>query len=290
MLQIKSNLAKMVTARYCDSSINVLSVDPFRPNVARLTGIEIDTITQLCVALEECLEMTVAAFGKSPQTHGDIVMKLNDITQRSEAILDKLHVPRGDVSSTRGRIGVWRKTAMILDIGVISYCGAHIERFDETYLVEDLNAAKITAAWTYIVDGSEGIMLRRRSLRCLDEFLGSHQVWTFQSQFSWEDDQPLYLLTTIEEFADIWGPVWAAKQTEDSNTIVKYSTGSGSIIPWSHDSSNLVAEGDEVLCHWIRLGDTEGKLKTALQPDARLLIGASTEVEKRYVCTTNLFP
>ena len=281
MLQIKSNLAMMVAARYCNSSINILSVDRLRPSVARLTNFDIDAITHLCAMFEVCLQMIVATIERDSRTHADIVMKIDDITRHSEDILDKLCLPKGHTLSQSGKVGMWRKAVLILDIGIISYCGAHLERFDESHLNEDLNFAKITPAWTYVVDGTEGIMLRRRSLSCLGEFLGSHRVWMFQSNLSWEDDQPLYLSTTIEEFADIWGPVWAAKETEDSNTVIKYSTGSGSIFPWPRGDSNPQTNDNEILCHWVRFGDDEKKSKSALQPGARLLIGASTELEKR---------
>ncbi|KAF2492794.1 hypothetical protein BU16DRAFT_90968 [Lophium mytilinum] len=283
MLQIKSNLAKMVASRYCDTSISVLSVDRHRPGVARLTRIEIDKIAHLGAVFEESLEMIISKLGQSHKVPPELVKKLKDITRRCENILDRLRLPKGNSISRSGQVGMWRKVAMVLDISIISYCGAHIERFDANYLGEDLDFAKITAAWTYVVDGSEGIMIRRRSLSCLDGFLGSHKVWTFQSSLLWDDNQPLYLSTTIDDFADIWGPVWAAKQTEDSDSVIKYDTGSGSIVHWYGDQTAPEVEENEVPSHWIPRGEKEANSKVAgaIEPGARLLIGASTEIEKR---------
>lgn len=277
ILQVKCNIKSMKSAQYCRSSINLLSVSRFRPKVAKLVHIAIDEISQLHESFENALKEVAIIVEKSksryPAQIGDV---LKDITRQCDNLLDRLNLPKG--TSIAGR---WRKAVLILDIGLVSYCGAHIERFDHHFLGEDLDLAKITAAWTYITDGSEGIMLRRRSLRCLDGFLGSHKVWVFQSQFLWEDNAPLYLSTTMEEFSDIWGPVWAIKKTEDSSTILKYDAGPGSIISWPTEATTPGLEENEVFCHWVALGEKEVKQPVALRQGMKLLIGAATEIEKK---------
>lgn len=277
MIQVKSNIQRMTSAQYCNSSINLLSVNRLRSNIARLVHVGIDEISQLHDSFENALK-EVASIVKKPKSRypAQVGALLEGITSQCDNLLDRLGLPKGT-----GVAGRWRKACLILDIGIISYCGAHIERFDHQFLGEDLDLAKITAAWTYVTDGSEGIMLRRRSLRCLDGFLSSHKVWVLQSQLLWEDNAPLYLSTTIEEFSDIWGPVWAIKKTEGSNTILKYDAGPGSILSWPVEAVTPKLEENEVFCHWVAIGEKETKQPVALRQGMKLLIGAATEIEKK---------
>ena len=277
MIQVKSNIQRMTSAQYCNSSINLLSVNRLRSNVAKLVHVEIDEIFQLHDSFENALK-EVASIVENPKSRYPAQVRnlLEDITSQCDNLLDRLGLPKGT-----GVAGRWRKACLILDIGIVSYCGAHIERFDHQFLGEDLDLAKITAAWTHVTDGSEGIMLRRRSLRCLDGFLGSHKVWVFQSQLLWEDNAPLYLSTTIEEFSDIWGPVWAIKRTKESNTILKYDAGPGSILSWPVEAVTPKLEENEVFCHWVAIGEKETKQPVALRRGMKLLIGAATKIEKK---------
>ncbi|KAF1988769.1 hypothetical protein K402DRAFT_391471 [Aulographum hederae CBS 113979] len=277
MLAIVSNLERMIRKRYSASSINALGIDPHRPNVARLVQISNDSIFKLHEAFESAIELVVASIESQDQTRSkDLRDAAQEISRLCDSILFDLGLPKSSKD-----VGEWRKALLALDLAMISYSGAHIERFDHRILGEDLDLAKITAAWTYITDGSEGVMFRRRSLRCLDKFLGGHQVWVLQPQSLWKDNSELYLSTNIEELHDIWGPIWAIKPSEESEEILRYNTGMGDIYAWPTDASTPSLEKDETFCHWIALDESQKEMKAKLVFRSRLLIGASTVVEQK---------
>jgi len=76
-------------------------------------------------------------------------------------------------------------------------------------------------------------------------------------------------------------PVWAIKETEDSNTILKYDAGPGSILSWPVEVVTPKLEENEVFCHWVALDEKETKQLVALRQGMKLLIGAATEIEKK---------
>ncbi|KAF4625997.1 hypothetical protein G7Y89_g12163 [Cudoniella acicularis] len=65
-------------------------------------------------------------------------------------------------------------------------------------------------------------------------------------------ESPLYFSTRIEEFADIWGPVWRVNEDTDKNLVRHYDVLNGCIVPWPYDAEiHPKLAKDERLCHWI---------------------------------------
>ncbi|KAL9064524.1 MAG: hypothetical protein Q9157_007798 [Trypethelium eluteriae] len=275
MLAIVSNIERMKNARFCQNSINVLTVDKARPQVARLTEIQLDLIFRLYEAIEIAMsKIARVARAGNFRIGPDAWKHLQSITTECENLLVKLKLP-----PAQAQVSIWRKAIMVLDLAVVSYCGAHTERFDEKFLDEDLDLAKITTAWSYDRICADGIMIRRRQLCCLDGFLGDRPVWVLQSQALWADSRDLYLSTDINQFADIWGPIWAVKPSEGSDMIVKYNAGPGSILACVANRDSPPIEDGEVLCHWYRHDEEPDRASFDLLTGSRLLIGASTIVE-----------
>ena len=276
MLATMSNIERMKAARFCQTSINVLTVNQARPQVAHLINLEVESIYRLHNLFEKAVERVARISGDGGFEHDARIRKYaQSINDECENLILKLKLP-----PAREQVSSWRKTLMVLDLAVVSYCGAHTERFDEKFLEENLDLAKITTAWTYDRTCIEGIMLRRRQLLCLDGFLGGRAVWVFQSQALWEDSQDLYLSAQIDQFADIWGPLWSVKSSHESNVILKLNAGPGSILPCSpvHGSPRL--EDGEVLCHWFQHDEEPYEVLADLFLESRMLIGASTIVEQ----------
>lgn len=103
------------------------------------------------------------------------------------------------------------------------------------------------------------VLCRRRSLACLDGFLQRQEVWVFYSSSLLEitigalDDvveRPISLLTTIDKFAGVWGPVFAVKTSgEEENGILQYNAGNGVIRPFANAETGGRFKG-AVACHW----------------------------------------
>ncbi|EON65621.1 hypothetical protein W97_04860 [Coniosporium apollinis CBS 100218] len=273
------NIRRMRNAHYCNEAFNVLTVSRTRRGVATLVRFDVNNLERLHSAFMDAL---VALTSELERPQPKWTARLEELTQGISRTCGQF-MDRLDLAKSTDEVGEWRKTIFVLDLAVVSYCGAHIERFDLSHFGEDLDRAKIAAALTYITDGSEGIMLRRRTLRCLDAFLGGRRVWVLQSQALWEDDAELYLSTGIADFADIWGPVWGVKKKENSTGILRYNAGPGSILPWPADATTPLAPGEE-FCHWVGLDDPQNRSDRSLHENAKLLIGApssSTVTEQK---------
>ena len=278
MLAVVSNIERMKVARFCQKSINVLTIDKARPQVAQLIGLSLDSIIRMHKMFEAAAEDIAQTADTGDFMLGPKTQKIIQcITSECRNLLIKLKLPPAEA-----QVSVWRKAILVLDLAVVSYCGAHIERFDEKFLAENLDFAKITTAWTYDRTCVEGIMLRRRQLRCLDGFLGGQRVWVLQSQALWNDHQDLYLSSDIDQLADIWGPLWSVKSSQDSDDILRYDAGPGSILPCATGKNMPPLANGEVLCHWFRHDDEPDDVPTGrLLSSSRLLIGASTIVEQK---------
>lgn len=100
-------------------------------------------------------------------------------------------------------------------------------------------------------DYTQSIILQQCHLQCLDSFHNGQPVWAFTSS-QWVNEQPLHLTTTMETFADIWGPLWKGKDPEDPtlNLFSSYVVGGGVIVPWQPDEPCQLLDAGEVLCHW----------------------------------------
>ncbi|KAI9681904.1 MAG: hypothetical protein M1822_006981 [Bathelium mastoideum] len=276
MLAVISNIERMKAARFCQKSINVLTVNQARPQVARLVDLSFDAILRLHKALETAVEKIAdVATSQDFQIGPKLNRTVQKVDSECDGLLLKLRLP-----AAQTQVSAWRKAIMILDLAVVSYCGAHIERFDEKFLAEDLDLAKITTAWSYDRLCTEGIMLRRRRLRCLDGFLGGQQVWVLQSQALWQDSRDLYLSAEMDQFADIWGPVWAVRPSEDSDLVLKFNAGPGSISPLPVSQDSPPTEEGEIFCHWFRHDDEPVEPLSGMPSRSRLLIGAGSVVEQ----------
>ncbi len=282
MLAVVSNIERLKRAQFCIDSINVLVLDPCRHHVAKLVGIEVSRIMSLHQSFEGALESILSRLTTNRIQESKIEELTQMLSRQSIDLLRHLGLPAGDST-----VGQWRKAVLVLDLAIVSYSGAHIERFDQRFLSgEDLDFAKITSAWSYDTLCREGIILRRRSLCCLQRFLGVHRIWILQAQSRWEDDEDLYLSTSVEQFADIWGPTWEVKDAEDSDKVIKYNAGIGAIVPWQADKDTPLADG-EAFCHWLSPGEAAGRSSGFLNSGARLLIGAPTVIEHKYDTSSN---
>jgi hypothetical protein len=148
-----------------------------------------------------------------------------------------------DLSNIDGR-ELYRLTVLVLDLGLVAYVESHGSRFG-LHVGSNIDRVDIlTRKQFWLVTCS----LER--LACLNGFLNT-PVWVFKInriQFPHESEG-LSILTCMDAFADIWGPVWAipAEQKSSSNHIKQYNLSRGCIRRTENELS--VVEG-AVVCHW----------------------------------------
>lgn len=268
MQSIYRNLTRMQDAKYCTDSINFLLQDPDRPCVARLVPVQVDKIRSffgnilgiLWVDHAE-LETPCLDFLRSlDSSFGDKI--------RSGVMMRGSQAPALNLQEHIGII-LARITIQLLDIAIASFSGVHIE----SLLVEQDQGSE-----TSRITIAPGLQLRQRGLRCLAKYL-ERPVWVVEINPNTEiipTSEPLYLSTTIEDFASIWGPVWPVCD-QISKEVIWYNVGLGSIVRWQRVDNEPEPAEDEVSCHWERLRQVRKEDCTIPQDRRRLLIGGMSD-------------
>jgi hypothetical protein len=292
------NLMRLKIHGFCGNHISLIVIDPNRPDqVAKLLPLLHSDVRRLAIAFHHAAHACV-------DPNEEFRAELLGLSKECGDFLDLLGLSswaRSDYESQSEDFGsdsaiwLWYSIVHTLDFAVLSYSGAHIEDFDETYLGAPRDAFEIPGPF-FIPDKDEksqsekppspGICLRRRSLQCLDKFL-HRKVWVFHLEAEAQNHDTLYLQTRIETFADVWGPLWKSIRKSKQDEIHELNVGNGTILPWPHNQLQgqpIITSKDEVYCHWISWREPlanrkllqKGLVKRHLHMQDILLIGAST--------------
>jgi hypothetical protein len=91
-------------------------------------------------------------------------------------------------------------TCRALDLGVVSYAGAYIERFDKRMFTQEIDCFRVDTSQP-LSSPIYSVGMRRRKFACLDTFLGGKKVWVLHLQETGKQNSfervnsPLFLLT-----------------------------------------------------------------------------------------------
>ncbi|KAL8834877.1 MAG: hypothetical protein Q9176_007242 [Flavoplaca citrina] len=140
----------------------------------------------------------------------------------------------------------------IIDFVVLTFAKGHFGPFDAEPLASTGGVFSLHGPPSDV-----GVLVHRLPLRCLSKMLGDQYVWVFEQATTPSSCEPLYLRTTMETFADVWGPVWTIHSTEEPDSIERYAVGGGSVLPLKSflDEDHLLRTGDR-LCHWLSRDET----------------------------------
>lgn len=283
MQKVCENINRMKTCGFCSGFISILVMSFDRKDVVHLNHLDTAVIRDLFDLSRSCfLEV------KKDSTK----LELSDLEQKIregfEHVLKQLGLK--DLGFLHGPFtsSEWNRVviamANLIDIIVLLYCSAHLERFDQKYLQMSLEGLKIHFGRPEI----QYIVFKRRSLACLDNYLGHQQVWVLQllrglelDHFLGIDEKNTRLSVSahIEDLADIWGPLLPVK-IDGFPGIVAFQAGAGVLVPWPNGTA--AREDDERYYHWTEDLDELGENLTesaypAFLPDShkkqRLLIG-----------------
>lgn len=259
---------------YCGEFVSLIVADTKRTNVATLTCITLSdivaTTSQIKVALTSldvsdsqaaivCCEAFLTRLGSAPKS---------ELVNQAQHGVKGFHHQWRSSHDAHHAVILSRIVLQILDLAILSYCGAHLEPLHP-------NFPCISGVPRLLL--APGLSLTQQKLRCLGQLLQS-PVWVFDIGGAVKiqsDSDGLWLSTTIEAFADVWGPAWPVAEPEQPYTIARIDVGQGSIIGWKRAPDEPDTTGDEVFCHWISAFDsrpTELCVGGELQ-SKRLLIG-----------------
>ena len=256
---------------------NSLTVELSQRRVAQAVQVSIPAVLDLGAAFESTLrrticEIVVLPFGEvDEETVASTVQEQdleNELTELCERMLADMGLAKVQLSLNSVQVGtIWPSVIQLLQIGVLSYAGAHIQQFDLDRIGSVTTSFSFPLKITYYDEGlraisskhpspQSGFQLRRRQLQCLDKFLGGVRPWIFHQWFEDEGDERLYLATTIHSLTDLWGPSW---RVDEGDKILRCDIGNGVLVPRPNDSDiqlRCALNGtSEVLCHWLPFHD-----------------------------------
>jgi hypothetical protein len=189
---------------------SILTKDPIL-NVARLTQISRKQLD----ALEGGIKMSINRIAAGGTTFLAIESALVEVIAPELATLQAdigLTIATRDDTDLPTILATLKMIVLVLDLALVSYVGSHGTPFHSMYGITDNNDILIPSN----ADNIRSVLVTQQSLACLDGFVGHTQVWTFQAVISnmtaprsrtKTDPHQLQVLTRIETFADVWGPV-----------------------------------------------------------------------------------
>jgi serine/threonine protein kinase len=296
------NAAKMRNAYFSRDEISILVLDRHRKNVARLVPVLLSKLRPIAETFDAMVKHSVYKHSAQIDDMMDNDPPLNysrflewadfDLGKalpvlenlRAQLWHDLCLATNGYVTpktavSLEEQNRAWNMILCALDLGIVSYVGAHIEPFHKNYFNQSDMSFRVGQPFgqSEAIDISRPVF-RQRHLQCLGSFLREKPVWVLHPDDNQEDCK-LSVSTCAEVFSDIWGPMWKTFNDSNPNEISKYSVGNGIILRWpSNIVDDLVVNDNEVLCHWV----PDDKAKAALEScsyktmtaDSFLLIGA----------------
>ena len=258
------NLQRLQIEGFCVQKFSMLMIDPCRDDVVRLLPIDFQQILQLLIETDSVLRKVAALAQRAPLTTSLAQVLLEQASGEQENLL--LSVPYcstflstlglalaspADTSTNPSILAVMRLVVHTLDLAVASYAGAHLSRFDEEYLGEEIDTLDVLRPFTSRHNSQvPSIKLSRCQLQCLDSFHNSKPLWVFSSS-NWIPRSHLFLSTKIEDFADIWGPLWKVVDPKANGLYTRYVVGNGSIYKYKPERATPRIFENESLCHWI---------------------------------------
>ncbi|KAF4633390.1 hypothetical protein G7Y89_g4731 [Cudoniella acicularis] len=266
------NISTLRSKGFNNTHFSTLVHDRSRSNVANLLTIPFDRVGNLAEKFDETLDCIWKKIGspwyrsrpKDPSLWaGEAGYHRKFLSFKCADILYSLGLfEPWDIYETWPPREPWKCSVQVLDLAILSYSVVHTELFDSPPHDSGL------------------VSMRRRSLKCLDKFLRGRQVWVLhRSSLPPHLDEPLYLSTTIDALADIWGPLWKSCPKDDPDTISCYFVSNRSILPWHQDyEDEPQLKTGEVFSHWI---PEESSSSFCDKPGIEALV-ASPSVQKSF--------
>ncbi|OCK81939.1 hypothetical protein K432DRAFT_403380 [Lepidopterella palustris CBS 459.81] len=300
---ISENLARMQNARFCGSSINIIAAERERQNVARVIGIEIKDISGFVSCFKHFLDDRPfaslddfrAMLHKCSSFLTSLGLQLSIFHDNYE-----YHPLEGgggySYVSSRGNLlssifFAARAISVVLDLATISFCGAHLKRFDNFYFEVSSGSYSFPCG----VPGVS-ILLTQRRFGCLEGFYLDQPAWVFSTSehttnSPWlTNETPLYLSTTPNEFAKLWGPMSKYTSRISRDVTLWFLVSPGFIIPGRPSHHDPALLEDEVLCHWTNdPRELDEHVSFPVRGDIeRLLIGTNpAELSENSNCRPN---
>jgi hypothetical protein len=219
--------------------------------VAELVRINITDLEVLKDAIEVAINVAYALESADPFEAAEaaeaVSQHLSPAIEIILAIFDCAQLVHA-VAHSMQLLDLCRVVVYMLDLGLVCYSGSHASRFDAMHLDQDVETVSVA------MDSGLSFTCGRRPLACLGGFLDSKSVWTFRFAGDPFNVAPsnantkISILTHINTFADVWGPVWAEGIANEKDRVTKYHVSKGCIRRVRNRTSSEIPGA--VRCHW----------------------------------------
>lgn len=281
------NLRMLQDAGFCTEYFSFITIDDDRHNVAQLRRFDVNEVLALTTRIEYILRNYIDMVLVDAPTSSCLSRLSSFVPGLQNWCHDILPFRMSLLmGSELGLVRILQLLVHILDLAVVSYAGAHLRNFVQEYLQQHEHRVDLLGPFSDSTSAPHSVVFQRCPLQCLGAFLHDKLVWVFSSSL-WNSRSPLYLSTCIEVFADIWGPLWKAKDPSNQNRSTAYIVGNGSIVPWQHFVHRAPRLEGEVFCHWMADDEWENdagagfldNVPISFDGSETLLIGAQTNVQ-----------
>ncbi|KAK0721137.1 hypothetical protein B0H67DRAFT_578204 [Lasiosphaeris hirsuta] len=303
LLGVGSKISKLQRSHFCGRTINILVLEQNRPQVARLLDLSVSAIrTVISSALGFIERLDIFDLTRSTDFLRDCVDFLAWMGLRPRVLQEYQH-DKGDGAYSRFSKRHWQYETVVsallhalravtytLDIAAVSFVGAHLEPFNQVYFAHPHETVyKIPCD----AHATSFVCIHRRAFDCLAGMLGDTPAWVFEThergQIPDVHHQKLYLHTSPEQLANIWGPVWRSED-RSSHGSSKYMLSRGFIVGGHSSPSSPAALSGEYLCHWTNnprtVAGSPGLPRYNNMPS--LLIGSHPALEDNRSCPTTM--
>ena len=249
--RVLDNFRHLSEAGFCKSYYSFL-VKYTENDVAEVVRISADFID----SIKTGIELAMVQIGEGGIGPDWIDLYLQECLEQScSEALALLRFPRKPLQQSHTSIvQLCRMTAILLDLALVSYVGSHGLRFDLDFIKTDTPSILVNSG----EESRLSLECSLQKLACLDEFLDRRKMWVFQSYAGQHPAQTagskkagrtMPILARMEDFADLWGPIWSIPVGEDHpNRIKQYNTSKGVICRVSAKPAD--ADQGIVKCHW----------------------------------------
>lgn len=253
----------LVNCGFATTYFSFLSARP-KHNLAEIVPISRDNLAGLASGIDYVIsEISSKATATSSSVQSCLERSISTSLNRLLEPFDDTVFPPDSFTKQTGLpiLEICRMTVLFLDLALVCYVGSHGSRFDEEYLHVRTPTRGITVNSTH--SKSFSFQCTIRCLACLNGFLDHKRVWVFEFIHGCGETattalkrlghlDSLSILTRMEHFADIWGPIWAIPTVDEKgdNRIRQYNVSKGVIRGMNSTSGMGSTYKNAVRCHW----------------------------------------
>lgn len=239
---------------FCENAYTILVEDPHRPYIASTAR-----ITQH--ALNEVLNRISITFSDNAAFSPDV--------PTWPLLRTLLGSPSYELSSWE-TLDYLQFLANALTVGLVSFSGSHVCRFDKNLWGEEKNSIPIGNGYAFAL----------QELACLKHFVGG-PAWILGKDHESSQAHGLKISLTVKDLQELWGPIWFMEGGNDAGAFLR--TEAGYIIPLPRDKQRYSPLA-EIECHWSSSytgHETDDPIM--LTSSSRILIGTEPSIAPCFI-------